>query len=172
MIVCTGKFTKKITTIQNLKKVYTGVITLGGTTASYDLETEINTVFETKHITKQLIHKTTKLFIGNVEQAPPIFSALKRNGERLYIKARRGEKIKIKKRNITIDFFKVTHINIPNINFEIKCSKGTYIRSIANDFGKELNNGGYLSKLCRTSIGEYKLKNAFSIKSLEKYLNN
>lgn len=172
LIVCTGKFTKKINSIQNLQKVYTGTITLGKTTPSYDLETEINNVFEIKHITEKLIQNTTKLFVGNIEQSPPMFSALKINGERLYMKARRGEKFEIKKRKVHIESFVVTHINIPNINFKIKCSKGTYIRSIADDFGKKLNSGAHLSKLCRTAIGDYKLKNAFNIKSFENYLNS
>ena len=170
LIICTGKFTKRISIIQNLSKTYTGVITLGATTPSYDLETDINNKFEIKHITKKMIYNTTNLFIGNIKQTPPIFSALKKNGERLYLKARRGEKIDIKNRTVNVDCFQVSNIEMPNVTFKIKCSKGTYIRSIADDFGKKLNSGAHLSKLCRTTIGEYKITKHRLIPKISKYL--
>ena len=171
LIICTGKFTKRISSFQNQKKTYNGVITLGATTNSYDLETKINKTFETKHITKKLIDKTINNFIGEIDQKPPMFSALKQNGERLYKKARRGEKIELKKRKITIHEFDITSFKMPNAKFKICCSKGTYIRSIAHDFGKALYSGGYLSELSRTSIGNHSLKDALDINEFEQILN-
>ena len=138
LIVCTGKFTKKIPAIQGQEKTYTGSIKLGGTTPSYDLETEVETNYRTSHITEQLIHQGTQHFIGEINQKPPIFSALKKNGERLYKKARRGEKINIERRKVYVSKFNIIAIKNLNVDFEIKCSSGTYIRSIANDFGVEL----------------------------------
>ena len=141
LIVCTGKFTKRISEIQGQEKTYTGTITLGGTTPSYDLETEVDNDYKTSHITKELIHQTTKQFIGEIDQKPPIFSALKKGGERLYEKARRGEEISIESRKIFVREFNIISIENLTVAFEIKCSKGTYIRSIANDFGAALNSG-------------------------------
>lgn len=172
LIVCTGKFTKRISEIQGQAKTYTGDITLGGTTPSYDLETEVDKTYATKHINEVLINETTSQFIGEIDQKPPIFSALKRGGERLYEKARRGEKIEIESRKVNIHSFDITSIDMPVISFEIKCSKGTYIRSIAHDFGIAINSGGHLSKLCRTAIGDYNLKDALDIDSFEKQLNS
>jgi len=171
LIVCTGKFTKRISEIQGQAKVYTGEITLGCTTPSYDLETEVNTEYETSHITKKLIQDIVLHFTGEIDQKPPIFSALKRDGERLYEKARRGESIEIEARKVSVHSFEITAIEMPKINFEIMCSKGTYIRSIAHDFGAALDSGGHLSKLCRTAIGDYKLQDALDIISFEKLLN-
>ena len=171
LIVCTGKFTKRISEIQEQEKTYTGTITLGGTTPSYDLETEVDINYETSHLTLGLIEQATKEFIGEINQKPPIYSALKKNGERLYKKARRGEKIEIESRKVNVSKFEITSIKNLNVNFEIKCSKGTYIRSIANDFGAKLNSGGHLTKLCRTAIGDYKLSEAFEIEKFEKLLN-
>ncbi len=171
LIVCTGKFTKRISEIQGKEKTYTGTITLGGTTPSYDLETEVDNDYKTSHITKELIHQTTKQFIGEIDQKPPIFSALKRGGERLYEKARRGEEIMIESRKIFVREFNIISIENLTIAFEIKCSKGTYVRSIANDFGTALNSGGYLSSLCRTAIGDYELSKGIDIESFEKLLN-
>jgi tRNA pseudouridine55 synthase len=172
LIVCTGKFTKRISEIQGQAKIYTGEITLGGTTPSYDLETEIDARYEISHITKRLIQDTALLFTGEIDQKPPIFSALKRDGERLYAKARRGENIEIKARKVSIHSFVITTIEMPKISFEIACSKGTYIRSIAHDFGATLGSGAHLSKLCRTAIGDYKLQDALDIISFEKQLNS
>ena len=172
LIVCTGKFTKRISELQGQAKIYTGDITLGGTTPSYDLETEIDTKFETNHITENLIKETTAQFIGEIEQKPPIFSALKRGGERLYEKARRGESFEIKARKVNVHSFDIKAIEMPKVSFEIKCSKGTYIRSIAYDFGTALNSGAHLSKLCRTAIGDYQLADALDISDFEKQLNS
>ena len=171
LIVCTGKFTKRISEIQAQEKTYTGTITLGGTTSSYDLETKVDNNYETSHITKELIHQTTKKFIGEINQKPPIFSAIKKDGERLYKKARRGEEITIESRKVFVSQFNITSVNNLNVNFEIKCSKGTYMRSIANDFGAALNSGGHLSKLCRTATGDYQLSKGIDIESFEKLLN-
>ena len=167
LIVCTGKLTKKISAFQKQKKTYFGTITLGGTTPSFDLETKINNHYNTSHITKKLIHKTTKQFIGELNQTPPIFSAIKKDGERLYKKARRGENVKLETRKIFVYQFNIVSIEKLNINFEIQCSSGTYIRSIANDFGIALNSGGYLSKLCRTAIGEHKISSCININKFD-----
>ena len=172
LIVCTGKFTKRISELQGQAKIYTGDITLGGTTPSYDLETEIDTKFETNHITEKLIKETTAQFVGEIEQKPPIFSALKRGGERLYEKARRGESFEIQARKVSVHSFDIKAIEMPKVSFEIKCSKGTYIRSIAYDFGTALNSGAHLSKLCRTAIGNYQLADALDVSDFEKQLNS
>lgn len=171
LIICTGNYTKQISKIQNQSKTYIGEIILGQSTASYDLETTINATFDTKHITKKLLKNTTKQFIGKINQTPPIFSALKKGGERLYEKARRGETIAIESREINIYDFTITGITMPKIHFKITCGKGTYIRAIAHDFGKALNSGGCLSKLSRISIGDYTLDSALDIHSFEKELN-
>ncbi len=172
LILCTGKFTKRISEFQGQAKIYNGDITLGGTTPSYDLETEIDAKFETNHISESLIKKTTAKFIGEIEQKPPIFSALKIDGERLYEKARRGERFEIQVRKVSIHAFNIKSIKMPKVSFEIKCSKGTYIRSIAHDFGAELNSGAHLSKLCRISIGDYQLQDALDVSDFEKQLNS
>lgn len=172
LIICTGKFTKQISLIQNQPKTYTGTITLGGTTQSYDLETEIDNKYKTNHISSDLIEKVRKKFIGEIDQIPPIFSALKKDGERLYKKARRGEKIILESRKITIYQFNIISIQELEVNFEIMCSKGTYIRSIAHDFGAALKSGGYLSKLCRTGVGEHKLSDGFEIEEFEESINS
>ena len=172
LIVCTGKFTKRISELQGQAKIYTGDITLGGTTPSYDLETEVDATFETSHISEELIKKTTSQFTGKIDQKPPIFSALKRGGERLYEKARRGESIEIEARKVSVHAFDITEIEMPKVSFEIKCGKGTYIRSIAYDFGLALNSGAHLSKLCRTAIGDYQLADALDVSNFEKQLNS
>mgnify|MGYP001827796233 CR=1 FL=1 len=163
LILCTGKFTKKIETYQAKIKEYTGEITLGATTPSYDLETEIDKTFSTDHISEELIHETTKQFIGEIDQKPPIFSAIKKEGRRLYELARAGETTEIKSRKITISEFEITTINLPRIEFRVVCSKGTYIRSLAYDFGQALNSGGHLSRLRRTKIGEFNVENGTTI---------
>jgi tRNA pseudouridine55 synthase len=163
LIICTGKFTKKIDEYQGQIKEYTGEITLGATTPSFDLETERNETFPTSHITEELIYETTKQFIGEIDQVPPIFSALKKDGKRLYELARAGETTEIKSRRITIEAFEITKINLPKVSFRVVCSKGTYIRSLANDFGKALSSGGHLSELRRTKIGEFNVNNGITI---------
>ncbi|WP_339836526.1 tRNA pseudouridine(55) synthase TruB [uncultured Maribacter sp.] len=155
LIICTGKFTKKITEYQGQEKEYTGIFTLGATTPSFDLETEINETFPTNHITPDLIQSTTEQFIGEIEQAPPVFSALKKDGKRLYELAREGKTIDIPKRKVTVSTFEIIKVENLNVHFRIACSKGTYIRSIANDFGAALNSGGHLTSLRRTKIGDF-----------------
>ena len=171
LIVCTGKFTKRIDEIKGQAKCYIGHFTLGASTPSFDLESKVNKTFETAHITKQLLEETVKQFEGEINQIPPIFSALKKDGERLYKLVRKNKKVEIESRKVTIHSFKITKINMPEVSFKISCSKGTYIRSIANDFGKALNSGAHLSELCRTKIGEYDLKQATNIKELEEKIN-
>jgi tRNA pseudouridine55 synthase len=172
LILCVGKFTKKIDTYQAQEKEYTGTITLGATTPSYDLETEIDARFDYSSITSENIQEATLQFIGDIQQQPPIFSALKKEGKRLYEYARAGEVVEIPTRTVHISAFEITDIKLPNINFRIVCSKGTYIRSMAHDFGKSLNNGGHLSALRRTEIGDYSVKNAVSIEAFEEQLTS
>ena len=168
LIICTGKFTKRITEIQAQAKEYTGTITVGATTPSYDLETEINATFPTDHITEALILENTKQFIGEIDQKPPVFSAIKKDGKRLYEHARAGEEIEIEFRKTTIHEFEITRINLPQIDFRVTCSKGTYIRSLAYDFGMALQSGGHLSALRRTKIGDYSVENGILPEDFEK----
>lgn len=160
LIICTGKFTKKITEIQAQEKEYTGTVFIGATTPSYDLETEIDATFPTAHLTEKLILETAKKFIGEIDQKPPVFSAIKKDGKRLYEHARAGEDVEIKARKTTIYEFEITHIALPEVNFRVRCSKGTYIRSLAYDFGKALGSGGHLTALRRTKIGNYTVSEA------------
>ncbi|WP_396167464.1 tRNA pseudouridine(55) synthase TruB [Flavobacterium sp.] len=170
LIICTGKFTKKITEIQAQAKEYTGTITVGATTPSYDLETEVDATFPTEHVTEALILETTKQFLGEIDQKPPVFSAIKKDGKRLYEHARAGEEVEIAFRKTTIYEFEITRITLPEIDFRVTCSKGTYIRSLAFDFGKALQSGGYLSALRRTKIGEYSVNDGVSPEAFEKSL--
>jgi len=169
LIICTGKQTKNISEYQGQIKEYTGTFTLGATTPSYDLETEIDTTFETAHITEALLHKTTEQFTGTIQQKPPIFSAIKKDGVRLYELARRGETTEIKTREVSINLFEITKIDLPTIDFRVVCSKGTYIRSLAYDFGLALNSGAHLSALRRTKIGDFSVDDALSI---EQFITN
>lgn len=162
LIVCTGKFTKRISEIQGQAKEYTGTICLGATTPSYDLETEVDQSYPTAHITEELIAKTTQQFIGEIAQQPPVFSAIKKDGKRLYEHARKGEEVEIAFRKVAIETFEITRIALPEIDFRVVCSKGTYIRSLAFDYGKALGSGGYLSALRRTKIGDYCVDDAIS----------
>lgn len=163
LIICTGKKTKQIEQYQAQVKTYTGTFVLGSTTPSYDLETDVDTTFSTVHITEDLIHQTTAQFTGNIEQFPPLFSALKKDGKRLYEFARAGKEVSISARNISVDFFKITAIRGLEVDFEIQCSKGTYIRSLAHDFGTALNSGAHLSALRRTKIGAFSVDDAMSV---------
>lgn len=172
LVICTGKMTKQIDTFQAQTKEYTGTIVLGSTTPSYDLETEINETFQTEHITPELIKEATKPFIGDIQQYPPIFSAIKKDGKRLYEHARAGSEVKIELRNITIDAFEITNISGLEVDFKVVCSKGTYIRSLANDFGKTLQSGAHLSALRRTKIGDFNVADAVSIEAFIENLNN
>lgn len=172
LVICTGKMTKQIDTFQGQIKEYTGTIVLGSTTPSFDLETKIDKTFPTDHISEALIHQTTKQFIGEIQQFPPVFSAIKKDGKRLYEFARAGQDVEIKSRSITISTFEITKIDGLNINFRVVCSKGTYIRSLANDFGKALNSGAHLSELRRTKIGNFNVENAVSIENFIKNLSS
>lgn len=172
LVLCTGKMTKQIDTFQAQIKEYTGTFVLGSTTPSYDLETEINKTFPTKHITDALIHQTTKQFTGEIEQKPPVFSAIKKDGKRLYEFARSGDQVEIKTRFVTVNTFEITKIDGLHIDFRVVCSKGTYIRSLVNDFGKALHSGAHLSALRRTKIGDFNVANASSIEGFIKSLNN
>lgn len=163
LIICTGKKTKQIEQYQAQVKTYIGTLLLGSTTPSYDLETDIDATYPTTHITEDLIHQTTAKFTGSIEQYPPVFSALKKDGKRLYEFAREGKEVEISVRKIVIDFFNITAINGLEVDFEIQCSKGTYIRSLAHDFGKALNSGAHLSALRRTKIGDFSVDHAISV---------
>ena len=171
LIICTGKFTKKIPELQGQAKEYTGTFVVGATTPSYDLETEINATFATAHISPELIQETTKKFIGEIDQKPPVFSAIKKDGKRLYEHARAGEEVEIAARKTTIHEFEITRIALPEIDFRVVCSKGTYIRSLAFDFGNALQSGAHLSVLRRTKIGDYSVENAVTPEVFEQQLN-
>ncbi len=162
LIICTGKFTKKIEEIQATSKVYIGKITLGATTPSFDMETETNAVFPTVHITPQLVEQVRNQFVGEIQQYPPVFSALKKDGKRLYEFAREGKEVDVEARKVSIYDLKLDFISSNELFFEVHCSKGTYIRSLANDIGKALQSGGYLSYLRRTKIGDFSVENALS----------
>ena len=171
LIICTGKMTKKIDQFQKLNKTYTGKFFLGATTPSYDLETEVNSKKSIDHITEKLILKTIESFKGKTIQTPPIYSAIKHKGKKLYEFARKGETVKIKEREILISEFLITKKQLPELDFIVNCSKGTYIRSLANDFGRKLECGAYLKKLTRTAIGDHLVKNSISIADFEKTLS-
>jgi tRNA pseudouridine55 synthase len=170
LILCTGKFTKQIETYQAQHKEYTGTITLGTTTPSYDLETEVDATYDVSEISEAAIFENTKQFTGEIDQRPPIFSALKKEGKRLYEYARAGETVEIPTRKITISAFEITSIQMPEVHFRVACSKGTYIRSLAHDFGQALDNGAHLSGLRRTKIGDFDVTNAISIEAFETML--
>ncbi|MDN3621006.1 tRNA pseudouridine(55) synthase TruB [Polaribacter undariae] len=163
LIICTGKQTKEIHVYQGQEKEYTGTFTVGATTPSYDLETEIDKTYPTDHITEELLHETTKQFIGDIQQKPPIFSAIKKDGKRLYELARKGETTEIQSRTVSITEFEITKINLPEVEFRVVCSKGTYIRSLAYDFGLALNSGAHLSALRRTKIGDFSVEKGVSV---------
>ena len=162
LLICTGKMTKKILEFQALEKTYTGTITLGATTPSFDSETPIDKKFKITHLNDEALIAAKQKFKGEIDQSPPLFSAIKKEGKRLYEYARAGEKIEIKSRKIKIHRFDFKKIELPDIDFEVKCSKGTYIRSLANDFGKSVDSGGYLSSLRRIKIGPFKVINALT----------
>lgn len=167
LVMGTGKKTKELESIMGKDKVYTGTFTLGGTTPSYDLETAIDQEYPTAHITEEEIYQTAKKFTGEQLQYPPIFSAVKVDGKRAYKSARQGEHVEIQPRTVTIFDFTITRIAMPEVDFEIRVSKGTYIRSLAYDFGKALNSGGHLTALRRTKIGEFDIKDALTIEQFQ-----
>lgn len=172
LIVCTGKFTKKINEFMAQEKEYTGSITLGAVTPTYDLESEPEQQKDFSFVTIELLQKTTEKFVGDIEQFPPIYSAIKKDGVALYELARRGEEVELKARSINIKSFDITAVELPVVHFKVICSTGTYIRSLANDFGAALGCGGYLSSLCRTRIGAFKNDDAESMEDFEEGLKN
>jgi len=166
LIICTGKMTKQIDTFQAEEKEYTGTMVLGATTPTYDLESEPEQRFETSYLTDEQIKTTCTQFTGDIQQYPPAHSAIKIDGERLYEKARRGEEVELRARNVSISEFEITRIELPEVDFRVVCSKGTYIRSLVSDFGAALNNGAYLSRLRRTRSGNYRIEDAHEIMEL------
>ena len=160
LILCTDKMTKEISKYQDMEKEYVGKMIIGKTTPSFDLETEIDNVFEWRHITPEIVLKKAKLFEGKISQIPPTYSAIKVQGKRSYIKARAGIDFKLDPRVVEVSNFEITNIDLPEISFRLVCSKGTYVRSIVRDFGSELGTGAYLDSLCRTRIGMFKIDSA------------
>lgn len=172
LIVCTGRLTKEIDTLQAQDKEYSGHITLGGTTATYDSEFPPDQHFPYDHINEQSLIQTTSLFLGKISQIPPIYSAIKINGQTAYSLARKGKEVEMKAREVSIYKFDLTNTTMPEIAFEVKCSKGTYIRSLAHDYGKALHSGAYLSSLRRESIGSYSVNEAFSMEEIVCFIEN
>ncbi|MGA9238751.1 tRNA pseudouridine(55) synthase TruB [Robiginitalea sp.] len=160
LLICTGKSTKKIADLQGMPKEYTGTIHLGATTPSYDMETPVDATYPTEHLTEELLRQKTDSFFGEITQQPPVFSAVKKDGKRLYEYARKGQEVEIPLRKVVITRFELTRIALPEVDFIVSCSKGTYIRSLAFDFGKSLGSGAYLSALKRTKIGSYNVNTA------------
>jgi tRNA pseudouridine55 synthase len=172
LIICTGKFTKRINEYMAQEKEYTGSFTLGATTPTYDLESEPVNFKPIDHITPELLQNATKPFTGDIMQVPPAHSAIKKDGKRVYELARRGEEVKLDPRPVTVKTFEITRIDLPVVNFRVVCSTGTYIRSLANDFGQELGCGAYLSSLCRTRIGSFKNEDAMTIEEFKQMIDN
>jgi tRNA pseudouridine55 synthase len=163
LIICCGKATKTINSYMGMPKEYTGTIVLGASRPSYDMETEIDHTFDISGITKEHILKAVEVFKGEIQQVPPLFSAKKIDGKKAYEYAREGIQMELKSNTITIYNYEITRIELPEVDFKIQCSKGTYIRSLAHDLGRELNNGGYLKALRRTAIGDFKVTDAKSV---------
>ncbi len=172
LIICTGKLTKQIDSFQAQEKEYTGTMVLGATTPSFDMETVVDQEFPLEGLSEAQIYAATPPFTGDIQQYPPAHSAVKVNGERLYIKARRGEETELRLRFVTVSEFEITRVALPEVDFRIVCSKGTYIRSLVSDFGKALNNGAYLSKLTRTRSGDFNLEDAYEVADLVAFLKN
>ncbi|WP_299284474.1 tRNA pseudouridine(55) synthase TruB [uncultured Mucilaginibacter sp.] len=172
LIICTGKLTKQIDTFQAEEKEYTGTMVLGATTPSYDLETAVDQSFPLDGITEDQIRANCETFLGEINQFPPAHSAIKINGERLYEKARRGEEVERRTRKVTVNEFEITRTELPEIDFRVVCSKGTYIRSLVHDFGAALNNGAYLSKLTRTRSGNFNLTDAYEVMELVNHIRS
>lgn len=172
LIICTGKTTKKIELFQELEKEYTGTFVLGATTPSFDMETATDREFSVDHLTENLIREATEQFTGNIEQMPPIYSALQIKGERAYNLARDKKEVELKSRMVSIHAFDIIRTNLREVDFRIVCSKGTYIRALARDFGQALGTGAYLNKLRRTRIGKFKVDEALVIEQFEQILDN
>ena len=170
LILCTGAMTKSIEEFQGQEKKYTGRLKLGATTPSYDLETEINATFNYAHIRVEMLHEALPQFTGTILQKPPIFSAIKKDGKRLYNLAREGKTTELPEREITIEEFIISAVQLPEVEFIVRCSKGTYIRSLAHDFGASLGSGAHLTALRRTAIGSYDVAQAMNIEQFEDFL--
>jgi len=168
LIICTGRLTKKINEYMAQEKEYTGTFTLGATTPTYDLESKPGNFLPFENITNEQMEIVSKQFCGEIMQVPPAHSAIKKEGKRVYELARRGKEVKLDPRKIFIKEFQMTRIELPSVEFRVVCSTGTYIRSLANDFGQALGCGAYLSSLCRTRIGEFNLENALTVEEFEK----
>ncbi len=166
LIVCVGKMTKQIDSFMGMPKGYTGTIRLGETTPSYDAETAVNETFPIEHITPSVLEQARMQLIGDIDQLPPIFSAIKQAGKPIYELARQGLEVKVEPRKIHIEQFDIQRVTDKDISFYVRCSKGTYIRSLAYDFGKACGSGGYLTSLCRTEIGDFKNENAWHLEEL------
>jgi len=171
LIICTGKATKKIELFQKLEKEYTGTFVLGATTPSFDMETAIDKEFSVDHFTENAIRETTQQFTGDIEQIPPIYSAVQIKGERAYNLARDKKDVELKSRKVSIHAFDIIRTKMPEVDFRIVCSKGTYIRSLARDFGQALDTGAYVNKLRRTRIGKFKVADALVIEQFEQILD-
>ncbi len=172
LIICTGKMTKRIDEFQGMDKEYTGSFFIGATTPTYDSEMEPDATFATKHITPEQLHQAVKQFTGILQQMPPLYSAIKVDGKVAYAEARKGKEVELKTREVEIKEFELTNIALPLVEFRVVCSKGTYIRSLAFDFGKALNSGAYLKSLCRTKIGQFDLQNSLSVEDCVTMINN
>lgn len=170
LLICTGAMTKRINELVGLDKEYTGTFFLGATTPSYDTETEINHKSKIDHLTSEMILAATQKFIGTIQQVPPQFSAKLVDGKRAYLSARKNKEVKIEPVTITIKEFEITRIDMPEVSFRVVCSKGTYIRSLARDFGEALNSGGYLTSLRRNRIGQYSVQDALTVAQFEALL--
>jgi len=170
MILCTGRATKRIEEFMGLEKEYTGTFVLGASTASFDLEKPVDQVFPTEHITEGMIGDAVSSLTGDIMQVPPVFSAIKIDGKRAYKSARQGKDLELQPRSVSIREFEITRLVLPEVDFRIVCSKGTYIRAIARDFGQALGSGAYLSVLCRTRIGNHRLANAYEIEPFKELL--
>ncbi|HEX6913841.1 MAG TPA: tRNA pseudouridine(55) synthase TruB [Chitinophagaceae bacterium] len=167
LIICTGKYTKKISEYMGMEKEYTGSFILGAVTPTYDLESEPVMHRDISHLTEERIRKATAVFTGHILQVPPMHSAIKKDGKPLYLSARKGVEVIVEPRPVTISVFEITAVQLPRVDFRVVCSTGTYIRSLANDFGAELGTGGYLNALCRTRIGDFRLEQAESLEAFE-----
>lgn len=173
LIICTGKFTKKINEYMNMEKEYTGSFTMGATTPTYDLESEPENFKPYDHLTIEMMNDVIKeRFLGAIKQIPPMFSAIKKDGQPLYLAARKGITLEVEPRNVTIVEFEITKIELPTVHFRIVCTTGTYIRSIAQDIGQALGCGAYLSSLCRTRIGDFYNADAITVKAFEEDIKN
>jgi tRNA pseudouridine55 synthase len=170
LIICTGKSTKRIEEFKDFDKEYTGTFVLGATTPSYDMEKEVNETFPTEHITPEMIREAAQSLSGDIMQIPPMFSAIKVDGKRAYESARKDKDLGLAARPVSVPVFEITRIEMPEIDFRIVCSKGTYIRALARDFGAALQSGAYMSALCRTRVGPHLLSNAHEVEDLKTIL--